>query len=54
MCDELIVWLRSVVQRRTGADLLQQIQEAGRLGDTALLMDLMRQKQETEKKRTGY
>lgn len=54
MCDELIVWLRSVVQKRTGADLLQQIQEAGRLGNTALLMELMRQKQATEKKRTGY
>lgn len=54
MCDELIVWLRSVVQKRTGADLLQQIQEAGRLGNTALLMELMRQKQETEKKRTGF
>jgi len=54
MCDELIVWLRSVLQKRTGADLLQQIQEAGRLGNTALLMELMRQKQETEKKRTGF
>jgi len=53
MCDALIAWLKSSVQKRTGADLLQQIQEAGRLGNTELLMKLMRQKQETEKKRTG-
>ncbi len=54
MCDFLIGWMRSVQQKRNGADLQQQIQEAERLGNTSLLMDLMRQKQETEKKRTGY
>jgi DNA primase len=54
MCDFLIGWMRSIQQKRSGADLQQQIQEAERLGNTALLMDLLRQKQETEKKRTGY
>ncbi len=54
MCDSLIGWMQSIQQKRSGADLQQQIQEAERLGNTGLLMDLMRQKQETEKKRRGY
>lgn len=54
MCDFLIGWMRSIQQKRSGADLQQQIEEAERLGNTGLLMDLLRQKQETEKKRTGY
>jgi len=54
MCDFLIGWMRSIQQKRSGADLQHQIQEAERLGNTGLLMELLRQKQEMEKKRTGY
>ncbi len=51
---ELIVWLRATLRRSAGADLQQRILEAGRVGDTNLLMELMRQKQEMEKKRMGF
>ena len=54
LCQELVTWLQATLQKHTGADLQQQILEAGRLGNTALLMELMRRKQETEKKRTGF
>ncbi len=50
MCDSLISWMQSELQKRTSADLQQQIQEAERLGNTTLLMELMQQKQETGKK----
>ncbi len=54
LCQELADWLRVTLQKHAGADLQQQILEAGRLGNTTLLMELMRLKQETEKKRTGF
>jgi hypothetical protein len=54
LCQELAAWLRATLQKHAGADLQQQILEAGRLGNTTLLMELMRLKQEMEKKRTGF
>lgn len=53
MCDFLIGWMQSLQQKQSGADLQRQIQEAEHLGNIGLLRELMRQKQETEKKRTG-
>jgi DNA primase len=54
MCHSLIGWMQSILQKRNGADLQQQIQEAERLGNTGLVMELMRQKQEAGKKRMGF
>jgi len=54
MCRSLIAWMQSVRQKRNGADLQQQIREAERVGDIGLVMALMRQKLEMEKKRTGF
>ena len=53
-CRELQTWLHGVAGQQTGADLQQQICEAERLGNITLLMDLMRRKQELERKRAGY
>jgi DNA primase len=50
---ELTVWLQSSLRKQAVADLQQQILEAGRLGNTALLMELMRLKQDLERKRMG-
>ncbi len=54
MCEELITWIRLFRHRKSGRDLLQQINEAQKNGDTALLMDLLRRRQEEERKRTGF
>ncbi|WP_319586893.1 DNA primase [uncultured Desulfobulbus sp.] len=54
MCDELVQWLFSVEHKRAVADLQEQINRAEGLGNTELLMDLIRQKQEIEQKRRGF
>lgn len=54
MCQSLVAWMESIRQKRSGADLQQQIREAERVGDIGLVMVLMRQKQEMEKKRMGF
>ena len=51
MVEELLLWLRAEQQRRVGAGLQERIAEAEGLGNTALLMQLLREKQELEKKR---
>jgi hypothetical protein len=38
----------------SGADLQQRIQEAERLGNIDMLMELMQQKKDIEKKRKGF
>ncbi len=53
-CDEFIAGLQSLPGKRTGSDLQKQIQEAERVGNTGLLMELMRQKLETERKRRSF
>lgn len=53
-CDEILVWLKSMRRKRTGADLQQRIQEAERLGNIDMLMELMQQKTDIEKKRKGF
>jgi hypothetical protein len=54
MCDELVQWLLSIEHKRAVADLQEQINRAEGLGNTGLLMDLIRQKQEIEQKRRGF
>jgi DNA primase len=49
MCDELLMWLRTELRQRAGADLMQRITEAQHKGDTETLMALLRQKQEMGK-----
>jgi len=51
MCDELVQWLRSVTHKRAAADIQEQISQAERLGNTELLMELLRRKQEMKQKR---
>lgn len=51
LCDEIILWLRARSEKHTGADLQRQIQEAERLGNIDLLMELIRKKQETKRKK---
>jgi len=53
-CQSLIAGIESIRQKRSGADLQQQIREAERVGDIGLVMALMRQMQEMGKKRTGF
>ena len=52
--EELVAWLRSTLQKNAGAGLQQQILEASRLGQTDRVMELLRLKLETERKRTGF
>ena len=52
--EELATWLRSTLQKHTGAGLQQQILEASRLGQTDRVMELLRLKLESERKRTGF
>ncbi|MBM9536858.1 DNA primase [Desulfobulbus alkaliphilus] len=52
-CDEILVWLESIRCKRVGADLQQRIQEAERLGNIEMLMQLMQEKKEIGKKRKG-
>jgi DNA primase len=54
MCDELVQWLLSIEHKRAVADLQEKINRAEGLGNTGLLMDLIRQKQEIEQKRRGF
>jgi len=54
MCDELVQWLLSIEHKRAVANLQEQISRAEGLGNTGLLMDLIRQKQEIEQKRRGF
>ncbi len=54
MCRELTAWIRQFRHRRSGRDLLRRISEAQKRGDTALLMELLRRRQEEERKRTGF
>ncbi|MFP7753789.1 DNA primase [Thermodesulfobacteriota bacterium B35] len=54
MCQELITWIGLFRHRRSGRDLLRRINEAQARGDTALLMELLRRRQEEERKRTGF
>ncbi|MDH3346765.1 MAG: DNA primase [Desulfobulbaceae bacterium] len=49
MCDELIEWLKSFLQTQSSKELQEQIAEAQRRGDTALLMELLKRKQEMRK-----
>ena len=53
-CSVLQSWIRSMAGQEAGADLQQQIGEAERLGNIELLMKLMKKKQESGRKRTGY
>ncbi|WP_306546727.1 DNA primase [Desulfobulbus sp.] len=53
LCDALIRWLRQERQRRDSADLQQQIEQAEGLGNTGLMLELMRRKQELKRKRTS-
>jgi len=51
MCDELVHWLFLMAHKRAVADLQKQINEAEGLGNTGLLMELLRRKQEMEQKK---
>ncbi len=50
MCDELLAWLRAERRQRLSSTLMKRIDEAHRNGDTGLLMELLRQKQEMGQK----
>jgi DNA primase len=54
LCDELVRWLYGERQRRDGAELQKQIDQAQTLGNEALLMELLRQKLAAGKKRAGF
>jgi len=54
LCDELLAWLKSVRRQQDGAMLQKQINEAQQSGDTELLMELLRKKQEIAKKNTTF
>jgi len=54
MYEELRQWLLSVAHKRAALDLQQQINQAEGLGNTGLLMELIRRKQELEQKRMGF
>ena len=49
LCDELLAWLKTTQRQKDGADLQEQISEAQQVGDTELLLELMRKKQEVTK-----
>ena len=53
MRDELVRWLGSVAHRRTAANIQEQINRAEGTGNTGLLMELIRRKQEMEQKKRG-
>jgi len=54
LCDALAHWLRTERQRRDGAELQKQIKQAEGVGNTGLLLELMRRKQEIERKRRSF
>ncbi|MDH3329206.1 MAG: DNA primase [Desulfobulbaceae bacterium] len=51
MCDEMLSWLHMEQNRKDGASLQEQIQQAQLSGDEALLMDLLAEKQNMAKKK---
>jgi DNA primase len=51
MCDEMLSWLHMEQNRKDGASLQEQIQQAQLSGDEALLMDLLAEKQNIAKKK---
>lgn len=53
-CDEILVWLETIRRKRAGADLQQRIQEAERLGNIDMLMQLMQEKKEIGKKSENF
>ncbi|PIE59451.1 MAG: DNA primase [Desulfobulbus propionicus] len=52
--EEILQWLHGAGERQQGALLQQRIHDAEKQGDTDLLMKLLQQKLDAEKKRTGY
>ncbi len=54
LCDELLAWLKSVGRQQDGAILQKLINEAQHSGDTELLMELLRKKQEVIKKNSSF
>lgn len=54
MGEELRQWLLAARQRQDGADLQEQIRRAEQLGQTEQLMELLRRKQEMERKRISF
>jgi DNA primase len=54
MVEELCQWLQLELQRRDGASLQARIAEAERQGKTELLMELLREKQTLERKKTKF
>jgi DNA primase len=51
LCNELLNWLESVRTQQNGAVLQKQINEAQQSGNTELMMELLRKKQELLKKK---
>jgi len=54
LCDELLAWLESVRRQQDGASLQQQINKAQQAGDTELLLELLRKKQEVAMKNSVF
>jgi len=50
LCDELLAWLKTARRQQDGANLQEQISQAQQAGDTELLLELLRKKQEVSKK----
>ncbi len=50
VCDELLVWLKSVALQRKSADLQEQLIAAGQAGDLPLQLELIKKKQAIVKK----
>lgn len=53
MCQELVQGLQSDRKKQDAAALQEQINQAERLGNTQLLMELLRRKQELQQKSEG-
>ncbi|QQG65516.1 DNA primase [Desulfobulbus oligotrophicus] len=49
-CEELVQWLQKNARKQTAASLQEKINQAERLGDTHLLMELLHQKQILQQK----
>jgi hypothetical protein len=54
MCEELIRWLDEEKLQSREAELLERIREAQAKGDSTLLMELLREKQECGRKRSDF
>jgi len=54
MCEELVRWLEKEKLQRQEAELLERIREAQAKGDSKLLMELLREKQECGRKRSCF